>query len=727
MEQASCEDPRFFVPLPNLGTIGSISSEPMVWKKTGTKHIEKNYRDNVGVVNLLETCCKAVVALLLVLFCYETKAFAQQSQYKYSRSGSYLSAVASLNEGNLQDAYDSFELELSVHPDNGYAHYYKALILYYFDYNQEALESVNEAVMTIPAQDANALSDALLLRAKIYLTLEMFDKSQDDYEAAIRTSPDNPRYLVERAFFLSDAGAFRESDADANAALKLDDGYGDAYSVLAFNRYYQEEYQKSVSFFDKAILLAPDEAKNYYGRSQAYACIGDIQRSVDDLMNTLLIGNEYQESVIEALSMVDEQYQSYIVAKFEDLMAMNEEDCRLPFYCGYYHYSINQYDAAIDSFLKSIAILPTVDAELSLAVVYSVLDQFEKALEYTDMAIVLDSDNAELYSFKGLLYYWLDDYHQASQMLDKALSVEESIDDLLRSAEFKVYERDFDGALMNLARVLAMGDDSYAHLLRSWIYKKQGLSSYAEEELKQVISCEEGVEMKEWSPIALCLIGERDEAISHITRALNLDPSAERFLIATACYSLLDDGRNAFDALASSIELGYPSLFEPQVMMFMDNIMSENAFAEIMSGNTSYRPAKDESITRMLGSSSLKKEYGAPIRTTPAGVVYVSGSINGYPYKDISFDNSYCGFELTLSSVQSMLRKGVIRNSDIAGGNAIVGATVKLGSVSIGGLTLFNIPATIVDNSNLPISFGKGVSGQYRVDASGNKLVFKEK
>ena len=91
--------------------------------------------------------------LILFSFLSAVTALWAKSEVKQPDSYAYTRGVEEYRNGNLQDALDWFDKELSEHPDNGYAYIYISVLR--FD-NQEygkALSAIDNALKHLPKKD----------------------------------------------------------------------------------------------------------------------------------------------------------------------------------------------------------------------------------------------------------------------------------------------------------------------------------------------------------------------------------------------------------------------------------------------------------------------------------------------------------------------------------------------------------------------------------------------
>ena len=120
--------------------------------------------------------------------------------------------------------------------------------------------------------------------------------------------------------------------------------------------------------------------------------------------------------------------------------------------------------------------------------------------------------------------------------------------------------------------------------------------------------------------------------------------------------------------------------------------------------------------------------------TKEGGVYMVPITVNGLDLSFI-FDTGASSISLSSAEAMVMLRQGLITEDDIIGqqqfqdatGGVSVGTVVRLRTVEIGGITLNNVEATVVDNIQAPLLLGQTALskfGKVTIDYNNNTIEF---
>lgn len=116
------------------------------------------------------------------------------------------------------------------------------------------------------------------------------------------------------------------------------------------------------------------------------------------------------------------------------------------------------------------------------------------------------------------------------------------------------------------------------------------------------------------------------------------------------------------------------------------------------------------------------------------GVYLVPITVNGLNL-DFVFDTGASSISISSAEAAVMYKQGMITQEDIVGqqqfqdatGGISVGTVVRLRSVEIGGLSLSNVEASVVDNINAPLLLGQTALakfGKVTIDYNDNTIEF---
>lgn len=138
-----------------------------------------------------------VACMLLLTACHTSQREDTQvaaTEVDYRKSQDYVAAekVVKARGGDNQQALRPLAQEIEKHPQNGYAYYLKAHVLYGQGKIDSGLEAIDKAIAYLPAHtSAGWLSAAYLLRAKLYESQMDTAHCQSSIIAAVSMEPEN--------------------------------------------------------------------------------------------------------------------------------------------------------------------------------------------------------------------------------------------------------------------------------------------------------------------------------------------------------------------------------------------------------------------------------------------------------------------------------------------------------------------------------------------------------
>ncbi len=143
-----------------------------------------------------------------------------------------------------------------------------------------------------------------------------------------------------------------------------------------------QDYQKAVLDLSLFIMLNPTYSPAYYGRAQGYAGLSNFDSALQDVNQALTMATTigtpaYNAALYSLRGQIDQQQQ--------------------------------HYDTALDDFTQSITFQPTASALANRGLLYMSNNDMPSALKDLNDAIGLNSSNAALYVYRGLVNTRLKD------------------------------------------------------------------------------------------------------------------------------------------------------------------------------------------------------------------------------------------------------------------------------------------------------------------------------
>ena len=211
-----------------------------------------------------------VTALFTMLFC-------NAQSYNFDQG------VKAYNENNLEKAIDYFGREINDNPKAALALYYRAIIYNYQEQNSYALRDINNSIKYFPSKEKKLLAGAHRLRGDIYYKIENYDKTFEDYSAALKLSPTDPDIYVDRAQIYFELKQYSKAEADYRQALKIDESLVLPYAGLGRNYLNQKNYTEAEKVLNQLIKLAPDYTDGYKFRARVFYEQKKFDEAIEDI------------------------------------------------------------------------------------------------------------------------------------------------------------------------------------------------------------------------------------------------------------------------------------------------------------------------------------------------------------------------------------------------------------------------------------------------------------
>jgi tetratricopeptide (TPR) repeat protein len=226
-------------------------------------------------------------------------------------------------------------------------------------------------------------------------------------------------------------------------------------------------------------------------------------------------------------------------------------------------------DDAIDQFTKAIELDPDFDkAYIQRAIAYSKLEDYKKAAQDFDRAIVFNEKDGELYYLSGSCYYQLEEYQIALDRFTNAIDLKNNFQEAYRERSVVLMElRRYQEALEDCRKCLKIKEDEKGYFNLAQVYEK--LEMYPESEEAYRRSIEENPRVIETHfALARMLYSTEDysNAYASVTQVLQLDPgNLEGILLQSQILAAQKNYPKAIEVLSmASIE--YPD--EPRIFRY---------------------------------------------------------------------------------------------------------------------------------------------------------------
>ena len=645
--------------------------------------------------------------------------------YNYSRG------VEAINNNNAEEALDYLNKEINEHPDNGYAFAWIALVRNYNEEFGRALTAANVAVKKIPSKDKEYKAFAYGTRAQVYLNLKDTIQALKDYSQAINIVPDDDRFYNQRAQVYYEQGKYDLADKDYLKMISLKEGDVMGYMGIGRNANAQKRYEDAIKQFDYVVKLEPNYSSAYSFRAESYIGLKKYNEAIDDVISALGIDRD-RKAFYELQELADSAFEQTVAKlKVQKIKEPNEQSW--DYDLGIVYERAAKYNKAIAYYKESLEKESNIITASRISSCYDDLGDYDKALEYCNQAIALDSVKANyLYEKANILDNAGRTQEAIKTMSDYIANTPDEPAGYYQRGWFKDYSGDIEGALEDYTMAITLQPNvAYAYLNRGVLYRLKGENAKAESDFKQVVRLDSIPEEAECSFYAYYYLGQKDKAIEILNTILDKDKKGNCY-DAACLYSVMGEKEKALSYLRQSLEDGYRRFAHIKRDRDLNNIRNTEEFKVLMK---EYEEKHLQEIA--ADADGDDSAYELKVEEIPftqeSGVCKVKCAINGLPLHFI-FDTGAA--DVSISSVEAtfMAKNDFLSSSDIIGkqnyqtadGNITEGTVINLKDVKLGSLHLNNIKASVVRKQAAPLLLGQSVLSKLgKIEIDNTKKVLR--
>ena len=644
--------------------------------------------------------------------------------YNYSRG------VEAIKNNNAEEALDYLNKEINEHPDNGYAFAWIALVRNYNEELGRALTAANVAVKKIPSKDKEYKAFAYGTRAQVYLNLEDTIQALKDYSQAINIVPDDDRFYNQRAQVYYEQGKYDLADKDYLKMISLKEGDVMGYMGIGRNANAQKRYEDAIKQFDYVVKLEPNYSSVYSFRAESYIGLKKYNDAIDDVISALGIDRD-RKAFYELQELADSAFEQTVAKlKVQKIKEPNEQSW--DYDLGIVYERAAKYNKAIAYYKESLEKESNIITASRISSCYDDLGDYDKALEYCNQAIALDSVKTNyLYEKANILDNAGRTQEAIKTMSDYIANTPDEPAGYYQRGWFKDHSGDIEGALEDYTMAITLQPNvAYAYLNRGVLYRLKGENAKAESDFKQVVRLDSIPEEAECSFYAYYYLGQKDKAIEILNTILDKDKKGSCY-DAACLYSVMGEKEKALSYLRQSLEDGYRRFAHIKRDRDLNNIRNTEEF-KVLLKEFEEKHLQEIAADADGDDSAYELKVEEIPFTQESGVCKVKCAINGLPLHFI-FDTG--ATDVSISSVEAtfMAKNDFLSSSDIIGkqnyqtadGNITEGTVINLKDVKLGSLHLNNIKASVVRNQEAPLLLGQSVLsklGKIEIDNTKNVL-----
>ena len=673
---------------------------------------------------------KFFVYILFVLGLSFEMAQAQNNNYNIQR------AIELMDNNNFDEAVQYLKKEVEESPKSARAH---GLLGYIYMKDEKlglALTSLDKAVKYSSKKDKKVISSSYYYRAYVHELLGDTTKAIEDYKAVIKLSPEDRNARINLSDIYFARQQFDEANKIYEELKKINPGDAYPYYGIARNLYNQDEYDKAREEIKKAEHLDSNKPRAYIMRMRIEQMAGNLEDALDFGIKTLREDDNNDEAYYGVLSISDSIYQKCLNRVIKEQFENSENE--------YWGYLLSMIYIRHDKHMEAInSLRPLIEAnglyKMSAiywsAECYENLEDLFSVVKLMDMAIEIDSTDADLFLKRADSKFYLQDLEGAEQDYRKILDLNKEYGYycFYRIGWIKEMQKKYNQALECYNMSIALNENNaYTYMMKGNLLKDYlGKTEEANEAFRKCIILDNGINNNTCKQYAYLGLGDIAKAISVNDSIIATFDNAGAYYDAACLYSRLNKKQEAISFLSKSFEKGFKRIRHAEKDDDLDNIRNTNEYQELIRKYSEIINKVNKNESKVIAPVII---HEIPIKPNGDGTFLVKCYVNELPMEFIL--DTGCS-DVSLSSVESefMLKNGYLKSKDFIGsirynnasGESHTAKEINLKAIKIGEVELKNIKASIVPNQKAPLLLGQSVLrrlGKYEIDPKNNILKF---
>lgn len=312
---------------------------------------------------------------------------------------------------------------------------------------------------------------------------------------------------------------FENAERACHRALTRDATSSDVHLALGRLYYSSGQYGDSIAEFQKALEITPKSADSFIGLGKAFAKTNRSAEAESSYRQAIELDPSYWAGFNEMGNFLYANGRFLEAARYYNDFARRAEDNATAYNnLGAAHYLAGNFSKAAQAWEESLAIKPTRSAYSNTGSMYFYLGEFETAAERYARAVNLAPEDYRLWGHLADAYYFAGGMKQVAEV-----AYRRAID----FAEERLH--------VNSADVDTLSNTAY-------FYARLGRKDEAEKLQAEAVSADpDNMYINYNGALIHAHFGDKDEALSALTRAIELDYQAELLPVDPGLESLRDE------------------------------------------------------------------------------------------------------------------------------------------------------------------------------------------
>lgn len=420
-----------------------------------------------------------------------------------------------------------------------------------------------------------------------------------------------------------------------------------------------------------------------------------------------------------------------LITKLKVELTKSKDSSFWPFCIGVAYETTDNYKEAISYYIKSNDIENSPDVTYRIGRCFEDMGEYEKALDYINFTLQIDSTDNSFVFTKADLLYEIGKTDEAISELDKVISSKpEFYYCYYRRGFYKDNNNDTDGAIEDYTTSIVLEPSyAYAYLGRADKYKQRGEKELAESDYKKVIELDTIPDNDACAQYAYFELGDTLKAKDFMLKVIENNPDNPGSYYDAAClYTRIGEVSKAIEYLEESLKKGYKRFKHIENDDDLKQIINTKEYQKLIE---KYKIESDEKSGDISYNFNIKT-FDIPYKKD--GDLYiVNCKVNNLPLHFI-FDTGASDISISDVEANFMYKNNYLNNNDFIGkrnyltadGSISEGTIINIRNVNIGGLELKNVRASVVKNQRAPLLLGQSVLNRLgKIEIDNEKKIIK--
>ncbi len=265
-------------------------------------------------------------------------------------------------------------------------------------------------------------------RAKFYLEQKNLQKALQDIRKVLLIDSTKSEYYITLGDIYFSMGEVNACSKALDKSIDLDPNYVEGYLKHAELSYILKNYDRSISYANKALKIEPFSDNAYYIRGMTYKELEKKNMAMDDFQSAVEINAENYQAYLQLGLMMSEINNPLAVDYFNNAINIKPNSIEARYGLAMFQQSNNNAEEAEKLYLQIIDIDSFfVDAYYNLGYLNLVFsDHYNTAIDYFSKAISLQPEYPEAYYNLGYSYELSGQFEQARKYYKIATSQREN-------------------------------------------------------------------------------------------------------------------------------------------------------------------------------------------------------------------------------------------------------------------------------------------------------------